>query len=120
MKLLIIDDDKYFCEIVVKFLEQNGHLCTISNDGKSARELLQKNEFDIIILDMFMHDFSCFEFLKELTRIEPIQKTKVVIYSAMPFSKNGIYCLLESGVTTFVKKDMGLNYLLKTLESLCP
>ena len=118
MNILIVDDDKNTCEILEKFLELKGHSPTSSNDGKSTLELLQKNEFDRVVLDMSMPKFSGVDYLKELTRTGLIQKTKVVVYSAMPFSKGEIDSLLKSGAAAFVDKGKGFGELLKTLESI--
>ena len=118
MKILIVDDDKDTSEILEKFFELKGHVSIISNDGKSALELLQKNGFDRVVLDLSMPKFSGVDFLKELTRTGLIQKTKVVVYSAMPLSKGEIDSILKSGAEAFVYKAKGFGELLKTLESI--
>ncbi len=87
------------------------------NDGKSALELLQKNGFDRVVLDISMPKFSGVWYLKELTRTGLIQKTKVVVYSAMPFSKDEVDHTLKIGAAAFVHKENGFKELLKMLES---
>ena len=116
MKILIVDDDKDTCEILKKFFELKGHLSTTSYDSKGALELLQKNGFDRVVLDISMPKLSGDMVLKELTRTGLIQKTKVVIYSAMPYSKGEINSLLKLGAVAFVYKSKGFEELFKTLE----
>lgn len=118
MKILIVDDDKNTCEVIAQLLELNGHSCTISNDGKSALGLIQNNGFDRIVLDMSMPKFSGEDFLKELTKTGLNQKTKVVVYTAMPFYNDEINSLLKIKATAFVYKNKGFGELLKTLESI--
>lgn len=117
MKILIIDDDKNTCEILGKFLELKGHSSTIVYDGKSGLELIQKNGFDRVVLDMFMPKFTGVDFLKELTRTGLIHKTKVIIYSAVPYSTDEVNSLLKSGAVALVSKGKGFEELLEALES---
>lgn len=51
-KILIIEDDTAFCQMLQKFLTKNGFAVSISYSIKEAEELLAKSTFDIILSDV--------------------------------------------------------------------
>lgn len=57
IKVLTIDDEVDFCYFVQKNLIQDGRFdVLIATNGKDGIELAQKEEPDIILLDLFMPD----------------------------------------------------------------
>ncbi len=53
-KLLVVDDDRVFRLSTAALLRQDGHNVVEAGDGTSAVELLKKDRFDLILLDMRM------------------------------------------------------------------
>jgi CheY-like chemotaxis protein len=54
MKILIVDDNEDFLNVMKELLKEHGHTPLIVQDGKLARELLENDEVDVIISDVFM------------------------------------------------------------------
>ena len=52
--VLIIEDEEIMRTIVAKLLEREGISATCAEDGNKAIELLEENEFDLIITDLIM------------------------------------------------------------------
>jgi len=54
MKILVVDDNKSFLNVIGSVLEDHGHEVRLADDGKHARELLESELVDLIISDIFM------------------------------------------------------------------
>ncbi len=69
--LLLIDDDLELCDLLSRWLSQEGFVVTASHDGQQARQQLQANSPDAVILDVMLPDGSGLELLKQLRQEHP-------------------------------------------------
>ncbi|KZN40713.1 response regulator [Pseudoalteromonas luteoviolacea] len=53
-KILLIDDDRELTALISQFLEQNGFMVDVLNDGRRAAEYVFKVQPDLIILDLML------------------------------------------------------------------
>ncbi|KZN55172.1 hypothetical protein N474_15825 [Pseudoalteromonas luteoviolacea CPMOR-2] len=53
-KILLIDDDRELTALISQFLEQNGFMVDVLNDGRRAAEYVFKLQPDLIILDLML------------------------------------------------------------------
>lgn len=63
-KILCIDDDPNFCNLVKKELEQNKFECFCSNNGKEGFDEYNRINPDAIVLDLEMPKCNGYDFLK--------------------------------------------------------
>ena len=68
MKILIVDDEDKIREVIKEYLESNNYECFESSNGKDALELLKRNNYDLLVLDIMMPKMDGFEVLKELPK----------------------------------------------------
>jgi response regulator RpfG family c-di-GMP phosphodiesterase len=54
MKILVVDDNKGFLNVMGDLLKDYGYEVFLAEDGKQARELLEEQTVDLIISDVFM------------------------------------------------------------------
>jgi two-component system, OmpR family, response regulator CpxR len=64
--LLLIDDDIELCELLGRWLEQEGFRVSACHDGQSARQQLAAQVPDAVVLDVMLPDGSGLELLKQL------------------------------------------------------
>ena len=69
--LLLIDDDKELCELLVSWLSQEGFQVRACHDGSSARKALNESSPDAVVLDVMLPDGSGLELLKQLRSDHP-------------------------------------------------
>lgn len=55
-KILVVDDEKDIRDIVGIYLESNGYRTVKAENGKEALELLDKENIDLVILDIMLPD----------------------------------------------------------------
>jgi DNA-binding response OmpR family regulator len=54
MKILLVDDEQGYLNVMGDILHQHGHEVVLAEDGKQAREALDMERVDLIISDVFM------------------------------------------------------------------
>jgi CheY-like chemotaxis protein len=81
MRVLAIDDSDEFRDLIIDFLEPNGfEVVGIANPVKALERFrIEKDSFQLVLLDYFMPDLDGAETLKWLKRISP--SIKVIIVS---------------------------------------
>lgn len=54
MKILLVDDNVDFLNVLEELLKGHGYTPIVAQDGKQAREMLEEQPVDVIISDVFM------------------------------------------------------------------
>jgi len=62
-KILIVDDELQICESLNILLSRQGYDITTVQSGQKALEILEHNQFDLLLLDMVIPDLSGFEIM---------------------------------------------------------
>lgn len=78
-KILIIEDEISIAELERDYLEINGYEVEIEYTGKKGLERLQKNHFDLVIVDIMLPEMDGFEVCKKIREYSDIP---VMIVSA--------------------------------------
>jgi len=95
-KVLIVDDDSRMCESLAALLSNQGYILTTCNSGKKATEYLNKEDFDLVLLDIFIPDMNGYQIMDYINNHSSDTLVIVVsghasIESAIKFIKNGAY-----------------------------
>jgi len=72
IKVLIVDDEVDFADILAKRLEVREFEVTIIFNGDDALRLIQAQDFDVVLLDVLMPGKSGIDTLKEIKEIRPL------------------------------------------------
>ncbi len=71
IKVLLVDDEVGFAEVISKRLRKRGMLVTPVFTGAGAIKTIRKNDFDVAILDLKMEDMDGIEVLKIFKKAYP-------------------------------------------------
>lgn len=71
-KILIVDDDANICELLRLYLEKDGFDSTVVNDGAAAVEAAQKENFDLILLDIMLPKLDGWQVCREIRKTSSI------------------------------------------------
>lgn len=101
--ILIIDDDLNLAGILENILEHEGYFADISGDGDSALQKINKNKYEILLLDLKLPDCSGIDILKAAKKLDPLIQVIMVsgkgdIDAAVTATKFGAYDFLEKPV----------------------
>ena len=102
MNILYAEDDVMMQKIVVRALVRLGYEVTTVDDGEEAVEAIKAEEFDLIILDLFMPKLSGFEVV-EIMR-EELKKTTPVLILSRSHLDEAIHKAYTSGANDFIIK----------------
>jgi len=80
-KVLIIDDSKMSREILKAALEHEGIEAKCAADGKEALAILEKESFDLIVLDLILPGLDGFGVLTLIKDMPLCKQTPVIILS---------------------------------------
>lgn len=80
-KVLCIEDERFISELYTRVLSKSGYQVDTIADGKEALAIAQKDEYDIILLDLMLPGLSGIEILRALrdpARVPPL-KAKIIV-----------------------------------------
>jgi len=116
VKILVIDDDKTLTSMLSKFFNFQGHPTTVLNDPWDGLDRIQKEHFDVILLDICMPEFSGEQIIKTLATNEILQDQNIFVLSANLGNKFIIKDLLRrDGINGCLEKPMDLDELLAVI-----
>lgn len=111
MNILIIDDNKDITDAVSLFAESQGNSCTISNDGKEGCDLAKNENFDLILLDIAMPEFSGYDVLNTLKKDSNFDMKKIVVITASNLDTLECEKIELLGISRLVRKPISLDSL---------
>ncbi len=99
-RLLIVDDEKNIREVVREYAQLSGYETDEAEDGLEALELIRKNPYDCVILDIMMPKLDGFSACKQIKQIQPVP---VIMLSARQEEYDKLFGF-ELGVDDYVVK----------------
>lgn len=63
-KILIVDDEKAICDLIDLNLSASGYHCTAVQDGLKAIEMIEKEKYDLLLLDIMLPGVDGFDILE--------------------------------------------------------
>ena len=79
-------------------ISADDHSVRSVNSGKKGLELVMDNDYDLILLDMNMPDYTGLQFLNDLKNKKPSELKKVVVVSVLKFTEIEVKELLKLGI----------------------
>jgi two-component system response regulator PilR (NtrC family) len=114
-KILIVDDEKAIRESVSLVLSEEGYETNIAADGNDALELLNKNNFDVMITDLKMPGMDGMKLVKKCLQICP--QTSVIIITAHASVESAIEAL-RMGAFDYILKPFDFDDLILKVNRL--
>ena len=63
VKILIVDDELPIANLIRMNLSRQGYVCTCAYDGQQAADFLEKNSYDLVLLDIMLPKFDGYDLL---------------------------------------------------------
>ena len=86
-KILMIEDEKDLAEIYSLQMKMSGIDVVIAQNGAEALDILSKQSFDLVLLDLLMPEVDGFEVLKKIKGDSKLKKNKVYAWSNLTQKK---------------------------------
>ncbi|MFO8057254.1 MAG: response regulator [bacterium] len=104
-RILVIDDNDTFLEIMKDTLGKCGYEVITAGDGPEALSLVREQSFDAILLDLLLPRMTGFDVLQEMRSMEGTSQTPILAVSGVFRQDSQIQYLREVGATGFVSKE---------------
>ncbi len=91
--ILVVDDELSMREYLELMLEREGYAVTTAEAGRQANTILEKQFFDLVLLDIRLGDISGLDVLRKAKSLHP--KTIVIMISAYATAENAVEAMNE-------------------------
>ena len=115
MHILIVDDEILIRNVIKEYLKLENITYDEAEDGINAINLVKKNKYDCIIMDIMMPNLDGFSAIKE---IKKLTDTKIIVLSARTdeFDKLSGFDL---GIDDYVTKPFSPKELIARIKAVC-
>ncbi|APU96691.1 MULTISPECIES: response regulator transcription factor [Sphingobacterium] len=115
MQILLVEDDRRISSFVVKGLEEMGHQVILVESAESAREWINADSLDIIVLDIMLPGIDGIQFTK-MVRYRK-NHIPILILSALGEIEDKVEAL-ESGADDYLVKPFSFKELVSRIKAL--
>lgn len=99
--ILILEDEKDIAEVLKLYLEAENYIITIVDNGQKALELMEKNKYDMALVDIMMPLMNGYEFIKHVRNYDV--NLPIIIISAKSLENDKIIGL-NLGADMYITK----------------
>jgi len=116
-RILIAEDEEILRMLIMDTLEEEEYIVDEAQDGEEALELLQKNQYDLLILDYMMPIVTGIEVIEKVRHDMKDQQQKILMLSAksQSFEQEKV---LNAGADYFMAKPFSPLALLAKVEEI--
>jgi len=115
-RVLIVDDDAEIIESIRYALEAKKYEVLVARDGNQGLAMAEREDPDLVILDMMMPKRSGFLVLEKLRRTRPVP-LRVIMITANEGSRHKAYAEML-GVDDYIRKPFAMDRLIESVGRL--
>jgi signal transduction histidine kinase len=102
-KILVVDDNRINRLTLSRNLEAEGHNVALVEEGQQALELLRRQPFDVVLLDIIMPGMDGYETLERIKADPELRDIPVIVISAVEELDSAVRCI-EMGAEDYLPK----------------
>lgn len=115
VKILVVEDDRNFNDLIATILRQNGYTVQGAENPPAAYDLLQSEQFDLVLSDIMMPQVDGYQFAQELRRTDPsIPILFITARDDIASKEKGF----NSGIDDYMVNPINFNELLLRIKAL--
>ena len=101
--LLVVDDNEMNRDMLSRRLRRNGHFVEVAGNGREALEMLDDQEFDLVLLDIMMPEMNGYEVLARIKNSQETAHIPVIMITAVDEIDSTVKCI-ELGAEDYLPK----------------
>jgi two-component system, NtrC family, response regulator PilR len=110
--LLVVDDERSMRELLEYMLSKEGYAISLAENGRTAVEMVQQTEFDLILCDIRLGDITGLEVLRAAKKATP--QAVVILISAYATTETAVEAM-NDGAYDYVPKPFDNEELKQTI-----
>lgn len=114
-KILIVDDEQRYADMLARRLKLRGLVCKVCYDGRTAIDLHAGESFAMVVLDLRLPDLYGTEVLMRMKQCRPA--TEVVILTGHGTDRDRERCM-EIGAHAFLNKPVDIDRLVAIMSQI--
>jgi signal transduction histidine kinase/CheY-like chemotaxis protein len=117
--ILVAEDNRVNQKLAQRLLEKRGHTVVLAETGKAALEAIDKQTFDLVLMDVQMPEMDGLEATAAIRQREKIsgKHLPIIAMTANAMIGDKEHCL-QAGMDGYVAKPLSVNDLFSTIETL--
>ena len=115
-RILLVDDDREIIDSMRFALEASGYEILVARDGNQGLAMAEREDPDLVILDMMMPKRSGFLVLEKLRRTRPVP-IRIIMVTANEGGRHKAYAEML-GVDDYIRKPFAMDRLMNSVERL--
>ena len=112
IKILIVDDEKPICDLIDLNLSAAGYFCKSVQDGMKAIELIEKETFDLILLDINLPYENGYEICRKMKKLMSVP---IIFVTSRDTSADELLSIQAGGID-FITKPYDTLILLEKIK----
>ncbi|RYE25697.1 MAG: response regulator transcription factor [Sphingobacteriales bacterium] len=113
--ILLVEDEKKIADTIKSGLSEHGYTVSTAYDGNDAKELIENNKYDLIILDINLPGINGYELCTMIR--EKDKMTPIVLLTALNLTENKVQGL-ELGADDYIAKPFEFRELVARIRAL--
>ncbi len=114
--ILIAEDNPLNQQFIAYFLEKSGHRITSVTDGQAVLDALEKENYDIILMDIHMPRLNGTEATKQIRKSDaPYKEIPIIALTAYAIDGDRER-FLEAGMDDYIAKPVDMNHLFSMMR----
>ena len=101
--LLVVDDNETNRDLLAHHLESQGHSVAQAQNGRQALEMIHKDRFDLVLLDVMMPEMNGYQVLAHMKNDISWKNIPVIMISALGEMDSVVQCI-EMGAEDYLPK----------------
>ena len=115
LRFLVVDDNEDIRDVFCRLVERAGHVASTAADGQEAVEVLEREAFDVMLLDLTMPRMNGVDVVRWIRAHPDVAPTmRIVVISAWAGEHRAV--LQELGVVTVMQKPLRIQQLTDLIE----
>lgn len=120
LNILIAEDNKVNQMLIKTVLQKLGHKVDIVFDGSEAVNAVQKQSYDLIVMDIQMPNMDGISATKTIRALNaPVSSIPIIALTANALPGDRETCL-KAGMDGYLSKPVQKNLLVEAIETVCP
>jgi CheY-like chemotaxis protein len=121
LHVLLAEDNPINQKVATRMLANAGHAVTVAGDGRAALELIERERFDVVLMDVQMPDMDGLQATAAIRAREAVHGRRLPIVAMTAHAMKGDQerCL-AAGMDAYVAKPVRRNELLAVLAQVVP
>lgn len=113
MKILEIDDNADIIKFVEMIATSAGHDFESVNNGRDGVKMIEENDYDMVLLDLSMPEFSGVDVLDALAEKGLTEKQKIVLFTASVQTTDTLEEFKKKGAHSHIVKPIDIDALME-------